>query len=193
MRLEINEYIWFSFFSLVCAVVREFRPAPDRPRRCSASASAAVGGGRLADGRGDPAAISRTRSRLGAVGLGGLLGSRRLLPQGNPVLGSAAGDGVPLDVRGRRTAGAAGVLHPPLRHRAGDRCRGRAQQAAERRSSGALQEIFSGPILKTTILASPMATGCQGGYCAITFWVAQFLTQGAASCRSSARPAISRR
>jgi MFS family permease len=40
-----------------------------------------------------------------------------------------------------------------------------------------LREIFSGPILTTTILASLMATGCQGGYYAITFWVPQFLTK----------------
>jgi MFS family permease len=40
-----------------------------------------------------------------------------------------------------------------------------------------LWEIFSGPILTTTILASLMATGCQGGYYAITFWVPQFLTK----------------
>jgi len=39
-----------------------------------------------------------------------------------------------------------------------------------------LLEIFSGPILKTTILASLMVTGCQGGYYAITFWVPRFLT-----------------
>src|SRR5215469_8523581 len=39
-----------------------------------------------------------------------------------------------------------------------------------------LWEIFSGPILKTTILASLMSTGCQGGYYAITFWVPRFLT-----------------
>jgi MFS family permease len=39
-----------------------------------------------------------------------------------------------------------------------------------------LWEIFKGPILKTTILASLMATGCQGGYYAITFWVPRFLT-----------------
>ncbi|MGJ4960066.1 MFS transporter [Bradyrhizobium sp. HKCCYLRH2015] len=37
-------------------------------------------------------------------------------------------------------------------------------------------EIFQGPILKTTILASLVATGCQGGYYAITFWVPRFLT-----------------
>ncbi|MBV8926169.1 MAG: MFS transporter [Bradyrhizobium sp.] len=41
----------------------------------------------------------------------------------------------------------------------------------------ALWEIFSGPILKTTILASLLGTGCQGGYYAITFWVPQFLTK----------------
>jgi MFS family permease len=39
-----------------------------------------------------------------------------------------------------------------------------------------LWEIFSGPVLKTTILASLAATGCQGGYYAITFWVPRFLT-----------------
>ena len=39
-----------------------------------------------------------------------------------------------------------------------------------------LWEIFSGPTLKTTILASLMATGMQGGYYAITFWVPRFLT-----------------
>jgi MFS family permease len=41
----------------------------------------------------------------------------------------------------------------------------------------ALWEIFSRPILKTTILASLLGTGCQGGYYAITFWVPQFLTK----------------
>src|SRR3954451_4872135 len=52
----------------------------------------------------------------------------------------------------------------------------RARQAASG-DRPALWEIFSGPILKTTILASLMATGCQGGYYAVTFWVPQFLTK----------------
>jgi MFS family permease len=39
-----------------------------------------------------------------------------------------------------------------------------------------LWEIFSGPILKTTIIASLMATGMQGGYYAVTFWIPRFLT-----------------
>jgi MFS family permease len=54
-----------------------------------------------------------------------------------------------------------------------------AATLAKQKASGdrpALGEIFSGPILKTTILASLMAMGCQGGYYAITFWVPRFLT-----------------
>jgi len=39
-----------------------------------------------------------------------------------------------------------------------------------------LWEIFSPSILKTTILASLMATGMQGGYYAVTFWIPRFLT-----------------
>ena len=37
-------------------------------------------------------------------------------------------------------------------------------------------EIFSAPVLKTTILASLAATGAQGGYYAITSWLPRFLT-----------------
>ena len=54
-----------------------------------------------------------------------------------------------------------------------------AATLARQKASGdrpALGEIFGGPILRTTILASLMATGCQGGYYAITFWVPRFLT-----------------
>ena len=54
-----------------------------------------------------------------------------------------------------------------------------AATRAKQMASGhrpALWEIFSGPILKTTILASLAATGAQGGYYAITFWVPRFLT-----------------
>jgi MFS family permease len=40
----------------------------------------------------------------------------------------------------------------------------------------ALWEIFTPSVIKTTILASLMATGCQGGYYAVTFWVPRFLT-----------------
>jgi MFS family permease len=50
-----------------------------------------------------------------------------------------------------------------------------ARQSASGERPG-IQEIFAGPILKTTILASLAVTGCQGGYYAITFWVPRFLT-----------------
>lgn len=51
----------------------------------------------------------------------------------------------------------------------------RAHQAATG-DRPAIWEIFQGPILKTTILASLVATGCQGGYYAITSWLPRFLT-----------------
>ena len=43
-------------------------------------------------------------------------------------------------------------------------------------ASPSLWEIFQGPHLRTTILASLVGTGCQGCYYAITFWVPRFLT-----------------
>jgi MFS family permease len=54
-----------------------------------------------------------------------------------------------------------------------------AETLAKQKASGdrpALWEIFSGPLLRTTILASLAVTGCQGGYYAISFWVPRFLT-----------------
>jgi MFS family permease len=54
-----------------------------------------------------------------------------------------------------------------------------ARTIAARAAGGAspsLWEIFQGPHLRTTILASLVGTGCQGGYYAITFWVPRFLT-----------------
>src|SRR5204862_2779524 len=53
-----------------------------------------------------------------------------------------------------------------------------AQTRARQQAGGrpALWEIFSAPVLKSTVLASLRATGCQGGYYAITFWVPRFLT-----------------
>ena len=84
-----------------------------------------------------------------------------------------------LDVRDRRAAGAAGVLPPPLRRPSR---RSRRQTRAKQAASGdrpALWEIFSGPILKTTILASLLATGCQGGYYADHLLGAALPDQGA--------------
>ena len=53
--------------------------------------------------------------------------------------------------------------------------RTRTALAAQGRSASIL-EIFSPAILKTTILASLVGAGCQGGYYAITTWVPRFLT-----------------
>jgi MFS family permease len=47
---------------------------------------------------------------------------------------------------------------------------------AEANDRPQLWEIFTPAVIKTTILASLMATGCQGGYYAVTFWVPRFLT-----------------
>ncbi len=50
----------------------------------------------------------------------------------------------------------------------------------ERSAPGAKQpsmlEIFQPKVLRTTVLAALFATGCQGGYYAITTWVPTFLT-----------------
>jgi MFS family permease len=54
-----------------------------------------------------------------------------------------------------------------------------AETRANQKESGdtpAMWEIFSGPILRTTILAAFVATGAQGGYYAVTTWVPRFLT-----------------
>jgi MFS family permease len=54
-----------------------------------------------------------------------------------------------------------------------------AETRARQTTSGdqpPLWEIFSPSIIKTTVLASLMATGMQGGYYAVTFWIPRFLT-----------------
>ena len=152
----------------------ELRSAADCTGCARAGLWRRMGGGRRADGRSDPPAISRPRGRLGAIGLGGRLGTCRALA-GRTVFQLAARDRLALDVCDRRSAGAAGfylrryVSEPEIAAAA------RAKQAAAG-DQPSIWEIFSGPILKTTILASLMATGCQGGYYAITFWVPRFLT-----------------
>lgn len=49
-------------------------------------------------------------------------------------------------------------------------------KAAKAGGHPAIWEIFHGPILKTTIIASLMTAGAQGGYYAITTWLPRFLT-----------------
>ena len=112
----------------------EFRSAPDRARGARPRLWRRMGRGRGADGRGDPPAISRTRGRFGAIGLGGRLGPCGA-GAGDPVFLFPGGNRMALDVRDRRAAGAAGVLSPPLRHRAGDRRRHPRQAGGERATS----------------------------------------------------------
>ena len=162
--------IWFSFFSLVCAVVQNFE------QLLIARAVLGLGfGGEWAAGAVLMGEAIRPQYRGRAVGLGGWLGPRGAVA-GDPVLGFAGGDGVALDVRDRRVPALLvfyirrSVTEPEIAAAA------RAKYAASG-NRPALWEIFSGPILKTAILASLMATGCQGGYYAVTFWVPQFLTK----------------
>lgn len=54
------------------------------------------------------------------------------------------------------------------------RTRANARAAGDQPGIG---EIFKGPILKTTILASIMGAGCQGGYYAVSTWLPRFLTE----------------
>ena len=53
--------------------------------------------------------------------------------------------------------------------------RTRAAMAAQGRSAS-IWEIFAPNMLRTTLLASMVGAGCQGGYYAITTWVPRFLT-----------------
>ncbi|MDX3655985.1 MFS transporter [Streptomyces sp. ID05-26A] len=49
---------------------------------------------------------------------------------------------------------------------------------AQPRESGTFAKIFQGPILKTTVFASLLATGVQGGYYTLALWLPAFLQTG---------------
>ena len=168
--------LWFSVFSLVCAVRAEFRSALDRPRAARSRLRRRMGRGRGADGR-SRSARNIAGARSGSVQSGWAVGwGLAVLSQAILFSYLPAGDRLALDVRDRRAARAAGVFSAPICRGAGD-CRRHPAPSRMRAASGpALWEIFAGPILKTTILASLVVTGCQGGYYAITFWVPRFLT-----------------
>lgn len=63
------------------------------------------------------------------------------------------------------------------------------RRIAETGDRPGLLEIFSGPVLKITILTSLLTTGAQGGYYAITTWLPSYLKGQV--CRTSAAAAIS--
>jgi MFS family permease len=166
--------IWFSFFSLVCAFVQDFN------QLLIARALLGLGfGGEWAAGAVLMGETIRAQYRGRAVGS---VQSGWAVGWGLAVLTQAVLFSLLPAEQAWRWMFAVGVLpallvfflrkyveEPPVA----------AQTLARQAQSGdrpAIWEIFSGPILKTTILASLVATGCQGGYYAITFWVPRFLT-----------------
>lgn len=167
--------IWFSFFSLVCAVVQNFE------QLLIARAVLGLGfGGEWAAGAVLMGEAIRPQYRGRAVGS---VQSGWAVGWGLAVLSQAIlFSALPAETAWRWmfVIGALPALLVFYIRRSVTEPEIAAEARAKQAASGnrpALWEIFSGPILKTTILASLMATGCQGGYYAVTFWVPQFLTK----------------
>jgi MFS family permease len=166
--------IWFSVFSLICAFVQDFN------QLLIARGLLGLGfGGEWAAGAVLMGETIRAQYRGRAVGS---VQSGWAVGWGLAVLAQAVLFSLLPADQAWRWMFAVGVLpallvfflrryveEPPVAAQA------RARQVAAG-DAPAIWEIFSGPILKTTILASLVATGCQGGYYAITFWVPRFLT-----------------
>jgi MFS family permease len=166
--------IWFSVFSLLCAFVRDFN------QLLIARGLLGLGfGGEWAAGAvlmGETIRAQYRGRAVGSVQAGWAVG------WGGAVLAQALLFSLLPADEAWRGMFAIGVLpallvfflrryveEPPIA----------TQTLARQSASGdvpAIWEIFSGPILKTTLLASLVSTGCQGGYYAITFWVPRFLT-----------------
>src|SRR6202453_4834892 len=166
--------LWFSFFSLVCAVVQNF------DQLLIARAVLGLGfGGEWAAGAVRMGEAIRPQYRGRAVGS---VQSGWAVGWGLAVLSQAILFSYLPPETAWRWMFAIGALPALLvfylrRHVREPEIAAatRARQTAAGEHAG-LWEIFSGPILKTTILASLMSTGCQGGYYAVTFWVPRFLT-----------------
>src|ERR1700690_487110 len=173
LTLQIT-IIWFSVFSLVCAFVQDFN------QLLIARTLLGLGfGGEWAAGAVLMGETIRAQYRGRAVGS---VQSGWAVGWGLAVLSQALlFSYLPAD-QAWRWMFAVGVLPALLvfyLRRYVEEPAIAAATLAKQTASGnrpSLWEIFHGPILKTTILASLMATGCQGGYYAITFWVPRFLT-----------------
>ncbi len=166
--------IWFSFFSLVCAFVQNF------DQLLVARALLGLGfGGEWAAGAVLMGEVIRPQYRGRAVGS---VQSGWAVGWGLAVLSQALlFSYLPADIAWRWmfAIGALPAILVFFLRRYVEEPKVAAETLAKQKVSGdspALWEIFSGPIAKTTILASLAATGCQGGYYAITFWVPRFLT-----------------
>jgi MFS family permease len=171
LRLTI---LWFSVFSLVCAFVQNF------DQLLSARALLGLGfGGEWAAGAVLMGEAIRPQYRGRAVGS---VQSGWAVGWGLAVLSQAIlFSYLPPEIAWRWmfAIGALPALLVFFLRRYVEEPEIAAATLAKQTASGnrpSLWEIFHGPILKTTILASLMATGCQGGYYAITFWVPRFLT-----------------
>lgn len=166
--------LWFSLFSLLCAFVQNF------DQLLLARALLGLGfGGEWAAGAVLMGETIRAQYRGRAVGS---VQSGWAIGWGLAVLAQAVlFNFLPAETAWRWMF-AVGVLpallvlflrryveEPPV----AARMRARAAEAGERPK---IWEIFLPKILKTTILAALVSTGCQGGYYAITFWVPRFLT-----------------
>ncbi|MBR1219321.1 MFS transporter [Bradyrhizobium sp. U87765 SZCCT0131] len=166
--------VWFSLFSLVCAFVQNF------DQLLIARALLGFGfGGEWAAGAVLMGETIRAQYRGRAVGS---VQSGWAIGWGLAVLAQALLFSLLPAEQAWRWMFALGVLPALLvfyLRRYVEEPKVAAETLARQTAAGdrpAMWEIFSGPILKTTILASLVATGCQGGYYAITFWVPRFLT-----------------
>ncbi|HWW49581.1 MAG TPA: MFS transporter [Xanthobacteraceae bacterium] len=173
LTLQIT-IIWFSVFSLICAFVQNFE------QLLVARTLLGLGfGGEWAAGAVLMGETIRAQYRGRAVGS---VQSGWAVGWGMAVLAQAFLFSILPAEEAWRWMFAVGVLpallvfylrryveEPPIAAAA----RARQIEAGDR---PAIWEIFSGPILRTTIIASLMTSGCQGGYYAITFWVPRFLT-----------------
>ena len=166
--------VWFSVFSLVCAFVQDFN------QLLIARAVLGLGfGGEWAAGAVLMGETIRAEYRGRAVGS---VQSGWAVGWGLAVLTQAVMFSLLPAEQAWRWMFAVGVLPALLvffLRRYVEEPAIAAQTRARQHESGdapSMWEIFSGPILKTTVLASLVATSCQGGYYAITFWVPRFLT-----------------
>ena len=166
--------LWFSFFSLVCAFVQDFN------QLLVARALLGLGfGGEWAAGAVLMGEAIRPQYRGRAVGS---VQSGWAIGWGLAVLSQAIlFTYLPADVAWRWmfAIGALPALLVFYLRRYVEEPKIAAESRAKQAAKGdrpPIWEIFQGPILKTTILAGLAATGAQGGYYAITFWVPRFLT-----------------
>ncbi|MEW6645474.1 MAG: MFS transporter [Pseudomonadota bacterium] len=166
--------IWFSAFSLVCAFVQDFN------QLLIARALLGFGfGGEWAAGAVLMGETIRAQYRGRAVGS---VQSGWAVGWGLAVLAQALLFSLLPAEQAWRWMFAVGVLPALLvfyLRRYVEEPRVAAEARTRQAAAGdrpAIWEIFSPSVLKTTILASLVTTGCQGGYYAITFWVPRFLT-----------------